>query len=96
MESKIIAKVESYSHKDGLLLLSIDNMGARVVTKDLVDNCNKDYGGYIKLKMSKPYRNRTLAENSRWWAMCTEYDNNRGSTKDEVAMGDKWRDCDEG
>ena len=96
MESKIIAKVESYSHKDGLLLLSIDNMGARVVTKDLVDNCNKDYGGYIKLKMSKPYRNRTLAENSRWWAMCTEYANYCGSTKDEVAMGVKWRACDEG
>lgn len=96
METKIIARIESYSHKDGLLLLSIDNAGAKVVTKDLVDICNKNCNGYIKLKMSKPYRDRTLAENNRWWAMCTEYANYCGSTKDEVAMGVKWRACDEG
>ena len=96
METKIIARVESYSYKDGLLLLSIDNAGAKVVTKDLMDNCNKNYNGYIKLKMSKPYRDRSLGQNDLYWSRCTAYAKYIGSTKDEVSKGVKWRACDEG
>lgn len=96
MKTKAIMKIESYSAKDGTLLLSVDNAGAKVVMKELLDLCQNKYSGYVKAELSLPYRNRTLAENSRWWAMCTEYANYCGSTKDEVARGVKWRACEEG
>ena len=96
MKTKAIMKIESYSAKEGMLLLSVDNAGAKVVMRELLDLCKNKYSGYVKAELSLPYRNRTLGQNDLYWARCTAYANYLGSTKDEVSMGVKWRACDEG
>ena len=89
-------KIESFSMKDGMLLLSIDNAGAKVVIKNLIDTCKNKYGGYIKTEFSPPYRDRSLPQNNLYWLRCTELANYYGMTKEDVSMGIKWRACDEG
>lgn len=89
-------KIESFSVKDGMLLLSVDDMGARTLIKGVVDNCEESCSGYIRLDMDKPRKDRSLEQNARWWAMCTEYGKHCGMTKDDVAMGVKYRAMDEG
>ena len=95
-KQKAILKIESYSNKDGMLLLSVSDYGVRAILKGMVDLCNAKYSSYIKLEMSPPYRPRTLDMNSKWWAMCTEYGNYIGDTKENVAIGVKYRAMEEG
>lgn len=66
-------KIESYVHNKGMLLLSAYDYGVRSALKSLVDLCEKKYASYIKLEITPPYRKRTIKENDKWWAMCTEY-----------------------
>lgn len=89
-------KVESFSHKDGMLLLSVGDYGVRAMLKGLVDMCNDKYGSYVKLELSPPYKPKTLKELGKYWSMCTEYGNYLGMTKDEVSEGVKYRAMDEG
>ena len=96
MKSKMILKIESYSHKEGMLILSVKDFGLRAVLKNLVDFCHEKKGDWIRCEFSPPYQQRTLSMNNRWWAMCTDYGNYCGMTKDEVAEGVKWQACDEG
>lgn len=95
-KKKAILKIESYSMKDGTLLLSVSDYGVRAMLKWLVELCEKKYGSYIKLEMSPPYRKRTLSQNDKWWQLCTDLGNALGMTKDEVSMGIKQRAVDEG
>lgn len=93
---KAILKIESYSSKDGMLILSVSDIGVKSMLKGIVDLCGKKHGGYIKAELSPPYPGRTVPQNSKWWAMCTEYGNYCGMTKDEVAIGVKCRAMEEG
>ena len=95
-KNKAILKIESYSSKDGMLLLSVSDYGVRAMLSNFVQFLKEKYNGYIKLEMSVPYQQRTIPMNSKWWAMCTEYANYLGSTKEEVAKGVKYRAMDEG
>ena len=90
-KKKAIMKIESFSHQDGTLLLSVSDFGVRTMLKDLVGFCEQKYGGYVKLEMSPPYRQRTLPENNLYWARCTEFGKFCGMTKDEVSYGVKVR-----
>lgn len=96
MKTKLIAKIADFNFKDGLLTISVQDLGFKVVIKDLVNKCREKKGGYIKCELGEPYKQRTLPMNARWWAMCTDYANYLGSTKEEVAEGIKWRAVDEG
>lgn len=93
---KVIMKIESYSHKDGVLVLSVSDWGVRSALKGLVEWCEKQYGSFMKLEMSPPYRPKTKKELRKFWAMCTEYARHTGSTKDKVSEGVKYRAMDEG
>ena len=95
-KKKAIMKIESFSHKDGRLLLFVNDWSVRAMLKGLVEWCEKKYGGYIKLELSPPYKPRTIQMNDKYWAMCTEFGNFLGMTKDEVSMGVKYRAMDEG
>lgn len=95
-KKKAVMKIESYSNKDGTLILSVSDLGIRTMLKGLVEWCQQKYGSYIKLEMSPPYRSRTLPENAKYWAMCTEYGNYCGMTKEEVSFGVKYRAMEEG
>ena len=95
-KKKAILKIESYSEKDGMLLLSVSDYGVRSMLKGLIDLCEKKHGSYIKAELSPPYKARTLPMNSKWWAMCTEYGNYCGMSKDDVAIGVKYRAMEEG
>lgn len=93
-KTNIIMKIESYSN--GMLLLSVSDYGIQSRIKSLVELCDKKHGSFIKLEMSPPYKKRSLNENSKWWSMCTEFGNYCGMTKDDVAMGVKYRAMEEG
>lgn len=95
-KQKAVMKIESYSSKDGMLLLSVNDYGVRTQLKGLTELCNDKYSGYVKLEMSTPYPQRTLGENAKWWAMCTEYGKYCGMSKDRVSMGVKYRAMEEG
>lgn len=95
-KTKAILKVESFSTKDGMLLLSASDYGVRALIKSLVNLCTAKYGGYMRLEMSPPYRSRSLPQNAKWWALCTELGNALGMTKDDVALGIKYRAMEEG
>ena len=90
-KKKAIMKIESFSHKDGTLLLSVGDWGVRAMLQGLVELCEQKHGGYIKLEMSCPYKQRTLPENNMYWAKCTEFALFCGSTKEEVSYGVKER-----
>ena len=65
-------KIESFSHKDGKLLLFVNDWSVRAMLKGLVELCENKYGGYVKLEMSPPYKPRTTGEgsqNSKIWGM---------------------------
>ena len=95
-KQKAILHIDSYSSKYGQLLLSVQDNGVKAMLRDLIELCEKKHGGYIKVEMSPPYRQRTLAMNDKWWAMCTEYGRFIGDTKKNVALGVKYRAMEEG
>lgn len=64
-KKKAIMKIESFSHKDGTLLLSVADFGVRAMLKDLVSLCQNKYGSYMKLEMSAPYRARSTGKESQ-------------------------------
>lgn len=86
-KKKAILKIESYSSKDGMLLLSVSDYGVRAMLKALVDLCNKNYGGYIKLDMSPPYKARTTglgSQNSKIWALIQQIAEATGNELQDV------------
>lgn len=86
-KKKAILKIESYSSKDGMLLLSVSDYGVRAMLKGLVDLCNKNYGGYIKLDMSPPYKARTTglgSQNSKIWALIQQIAEATGNELQDV------------
>ena len=56
--------IESYSQKDGTLLLSVDDWAVRTAIKGVVDLCENKHGGFMKLEMSAPYKARTTGKDS--------------------------------
>ena len=96
MKTKMVMKIETFSMKEGMILLSVDNAGARVVLNDLVNTCKEKYGEYIKAEFSPPYRDRSLPQNNLYWLRCAELAKHYGMTKEDVSLGIKWRACDEG
>lgn len=64
-KKKVIMKIESFSHKDGTLLLSTSYWSIRASLKDLVELCDNKYGGFVRLELSPPYRARTTGLNSQ-------------------------------
>ena len=62
---KAILKIESFSSKDGMLLLSVNDIGVKSMLKCLVDLCGKKHGGYIKAELSPPFPSRTTGKFSQ-------------------------------
>lgn len=74
-KAKLVMKIESYSSKDGMMLLSVDDVGVRAMLKDVVSLCDGKYSGYARIEISPPYRPRTTGEGSHTqrstWLRCT-------------------------
>lgn len=86
-KKKAVMKIESFSHKDGTLLLSVSDYGVRAMLKGLVELCTARYGSYVKLEMSAPYRARTTGANSQnnlIWKLLTELANYTGHDIDDL------------
>ena len=80
-------RIESYSHKDGTLLLSVSDLGVRARLKGLIEWCEKKYGSYIKLEMSCPYKSRTTGEHSQnnlIWKLITIISQETGNELEDV------------
>lgn len=82
-KTKAVMKIESFSNKDGTLLLSVSDFGVRTLLQSLVDLCKQKHGGYVKLELSAPYPPRTTgvgSQNNKIWAMITQICNHTGYT----------------
>lgn len=86
-KQKVIMKIESYSSKDGTLLLSIEDWSVRTAIKSLVELCEKKHGNYIKLEMSPPYPARSTGKNSQnnlIWKLITAISESTGNDLEDV------------
>jgi len=86
-KKKAIMKIESYSNKDGILVLSVSDFGIRTMLKGLVEWCQQKYGSYIKLEMSPPYRSRSTgagSQNSKIWACIQQIAQATGNDLEDV------------
>lgn len=83
-KKKIIMKVESYSHKDGTLLLSTSYTEVRSVIKDIIDLCEEKYSGFLRLELSPPYRARNNDQNAKIWSMIGEIANATGNDINDI------------
>lgn len=71
--TRAIMHVDSYSSKDGLLLLSASDYGVRASIRDLVETSSVKNGGYLRLDIS-PYKQRTTgkySQNNLIWKLIT-------------------------
>ena len=87
MKTKVIMKVEAFNFKDGLLLLSVNDTGLKVVIKNLVDKLKAKYESYIRLEMSPPYKARSTgrgSQNSLIWALIQQIVEYTGNEIEDV------------
>lgn len=86
-KAKLVMKIESYSSKDGMMLLSVNDYAVRAMLKGLVDLCDKKYSSYVKLDMSPPYRPRSTgpgSQNSHIWAHIQQIAQETGNDLDDI------------
>jgi hypothetical protein len=86
-KKKAIMHIDSFSSKDGIMLLSVADFGVREMLRGLVRLCDEKHGGYIKLDLSPPYKSRTTgagSQNNKFWAVCTAIANETGEDIKEV------------
>lgn len=86
-KKKAILKIESYSTKDGTLLLSVSDFGVRAMLKGLVELCANKYGGYVKIEASPPYKPRTTqvgGQNRKIWGMIHQICKETGNDIEDV------------
>ena len=63
---------------------------------ELMKKCKEKHNGYIELNLDVPKKPRSLTQNAKYWAMCTEFGLAMGGmTKEEVHEGVKDRACNE-
>ena len=58
-KQKAILKIESFSNKEGFLVLYAQDYGVRAMLQGLVDLCKAKYSGFVRLEMSPPYKSRS-------------------------------------
>lgn len=71
--TRAIMHVDSYSSKDGLLLLSTKDYGIKSCIRDLVETSEAKNGGYLRLDIS-PYKQRSTgkySQNNLLWKLIT-------------------------
>lgn len=93
-KQKAIMKIESYSNKDGTLLLSVSDCGVRAMLKGVVELCERKHGGFIKLEMSPPYKARSTgdkSQNNLIWKLITEIALKTGNELEDVEIAAKER-----
>lgn len=91
---KVILKIESRG-RDGVFF-SYPQDWLNDYLAPLFEKCEGDKGGYVQCEFSVPQKKRTLPQNAKYWAMCTEYGRHLGMTAEEVSLGVKYRAMDEG
>ena len=99
MKAKVVAKIESFSRKDGTFLLSVREYEARAILAEMVDKCEQKYSGFARLEISPPYRPRTTgkdSQNNLIWKLITEIANATGNEIQDVEEAVKERACKRG
>lgn len=74
-KKKAILKIDSWSNKDGLLTFYVNDLYLRSMIDYVVELCTKKHGGYMKLEISPPYRQRSTgqgSQNNKIWGMITQ------------------------
>ena len=86
-KAKAIMKIESYSNKDGTLLLSVSDYGVRAMLKGLTELCSQKYGSYVKLELSPPYKPRSTTiggQNRHIWGHIQQIAHETGNDVQDV------------
>ena len=74
-KQKAILKIESYVGKEGMLVLSAQDLSVRTMLAGLTALCKDKYGGYVMAEVSPPYKKRTTgkdSQNNKIWGMITQ------------------------
>lgn len=82
-----IMRIDSFSHKDGKLVLSVSDFGVRAMLKGIVELCENKYGSYLKLEMSPPYKPRSTgqgSQNNLIWKLITIISLETGNELEDV------------
>lgn len=93
-KKKAVMRIDSFSHKDGTLLLSVADYGVRAMLKSLVELCVNKYGSYIRLELSPPYKSRTTgdkSQNNLIWKLITLISQETGNELEDVEIAAKER-----
>lgn len=87
MKQKAIVKIESWSSKDGTLVLNAEPYGVRSALNGLIEICEQKKGGYIQCEFSPPYKKRTTgkdSQNSHIWGHIQQIANETGNSVDDI------------
>lgn len=88
METKIVLQLAK--HELEPILCKTGNR--RFLFENVIKECIEKYNGYFHIVLGTPKKQRTLKENAKYWAMCSEYGVFAGGlTKEEVHEGVKDR-----
>ena len=69
-EEKIVMRIDEYDNK-GHINLSVEGSPVYLLS-NIVKLCREKYGGYMRVKISPPYKRRTTgknSQNSKWYAL---------------------------
>ncbi len=93
-KQKAVLKIESYSTKDGTLVLNVFDYSVRAAVKNIVDLCENKHGKYIQIEMSPPYRKRSTgdkSQNNLIWKLITAIAQETGNDIEDVENAVKER-----
>jgi hypothetical protein len=93
-KKKAILHIDSFSTKDGIFSLSVDDPGVSSTLGEFFRFLKDKYNGYIKLEMSPPYRARTTgpgSQNNLAWKLITEIAKETGNDLHDVEEAAKER-----
>lgn len=79
-------------YENGRYIIPLEAEGLETLARQ----CVEKYSGFVSVTLSKPYKSKTQAENSKYWVLCTELGRELGMSKEEVSEGIKERAIERG
>lgn len=85
MKYKAIGRINSYNN--GHLYLVFFDSAVKACVNGIVKTCQEKHGGYVKIEIQPPYKQRTTgknSQNSKFYALVQDICNETGNDIDDV------------
>lgn len=82
-----IMQIQSFSARDGNLLLNCSDAEATARMSGLIRLCEEKYNGHVKVEICPPYKSRTtgkVSQNNKFYALITEICKETGNDLEDV------------